>query len=95
MTESRFRLAPYSAPGGSQTIKRESLFRFILFGRRQVDHIFRELVDYYNTRRAHMVREHLPPVRSKPEDVIQIDCDQVVVPSCVGGLVKSYKRRAA
>ena len=42
-----------------------------------------------------MVREHLPPVREKPEEVIQIDRDQVVVRSYVGGLVKSFERNAA
>jgi hypothetical protein len=54
-----------------------------------------EWVEYYNTRRSHMVREHLPPVREKPEQVVQIDRDQVVVRSYVGGLVKSFERRAA
>jgi hypothetical protein len=49
----------------------------------------------YNTRRPHMVREHLPPVREKPAEVIQFDRDQVVVQSYVGGLVKSFEKRAA
>lgn len=47
------------------------------------------------TRRSHMVREHLPPVREKPEEVIAVDRDQVVVRSYVDGLVKSFERRAA
>jgi hypothetical protein len=42
-----------------------------------------------------MVREHLPPVREKPEEVITVDRDQVIVRSYVGGLVKSFERRAA
>lgn len=42
-----------------------------------------------------MVREHLPLVREKPKEVMQIDRDQVVVRSYVGGLVKSFERRAA
>lgn len=78
-----------------QSIKRECLGKFILFGRRHLDHIVSEWVEYYNTRRSHMVREHLPPVREKPEEVIQVDRDQVVVRSYVGGLVKSFERRAA
>jgi hypothetical protein len=49
----------------------------------------------YFPRRSHMIREHLPPVREQPEEVIQIDRDQVVVRSYVGGLVKSLERRAA
>ncbi len=78
-----------------QSIKRECLRKFILFGRRHLDHIVTEWVDYYNTRRSHMVRDHLPPVREKPPDVIQVDRDQVVVRSYVGGLVKSFERKAA
>lgn len=78
-----------------QSIKRECLGKFILFGRRHLDHIAAEWVEYYNTRRSHMVREHLPPVREMPPDVIQVDRDQVVVRSYVGGLVKSFERRAA
>jgi hypothetical protein len=32
-----------------------------------------------------MVREHLPPVREKPEEVIQINPAQIVVRSYVAG----------
>lgn len=42
-----------------------------------------------------MVREHLPRVREKPEEIIQADRDQVVVTSYVGRLLKSFERRAA
>ncbi len=66
-----------------------------LSGRRHLDHIVLEWVEYHNTRRSHMVREHLPPVREKPEEVLQIDRDQIVVRSYVGGLVKSFERKAA
>ena len=47
----------------------------------------RARVDYYKPRRSHMGREHLPPVREQPEEIIQIDRDQLVVRSYVGGLV--------
>ncbi|HET6425298.1 MAG TPA: hypothetical protein VFG20_16540 [Planctomycetaceae bacterium] len=42
-----------------------------------------------------MVRENLPPVRVKPEEVTAVDRDQIVVRSYVGGLIKSFERRAA
>jgi hypothetical protein len=42
-----------------------------------------------------MVRENLPPVCEKTEEVIQIDRNQVMVRSYVGGLVKSFERRVA
>lgn len=52
-------------------------------------------VTYYNTRRAHMERNHLPPIREAPAEVLKLDRDQIVVRSYVGGLVKSFERKAA
>ncbi|MDZ4688073.1 MAG: restriction endonuclease subunit S [Planctomycetaceae bacterium] len=51
-----------------QTIKYECLLKFILFGRRHVDHIVAEWVTYYNQVRSHMERGHLPPIREAPEE---------------------------
>ncbi len=78
-----------------QSLKYECLFKFILFGQRHLDHILSEWVSYYNTRRAHMERDHLPPIREAPEEVLKLDRDQIVVRSYVGGLVKSFERKAA
>ena len=41
---------------------------------------------YFNTRRAHMERDHLPPIREAPEEAPKLDRDQIVVRSYVGGL---------
>ena len=49
-----------------QTIKYECLFKFILFGQRHLDHVVSVFVDYYNGRRSHMKRCHLPPSRRFP-----------------------------
>ena len=78
-----------------QTIKYECLFKFILFGHRHLDHIVSQWVDYYNKTRSHMEREHLPPIRDVPEVVPKLDRDQIIVRPYVGGLVKSFERRAA
>ncbi|MDX1968251.1 MAG: integrase core domain-containing protein [Planctomycetaceae bacterium] len=78
-----------------QSIKRECLAKFILFGQRHLDHIVSEWVTYYNTRRSHMVRDHLPPIRELPQEVPTLARDQVIVRSYVGGLVKSFERKAA
>ena len=78
-----------------QSLKYECLFKLILFGQRHLDHILSEWVTYYNTRRAHMERDHLPPIREAPEEVPKLNRDQIVVRSYVGGLVKSFERRAA
>lgn len=75
--------------------ERNCLRKLILFGRRHLDHVVSGWVEYYNSRRSHMVRENLPPVCEKTEEVIQIDRNQVMVRSYVGGLVKSFERRVA
>ena len=78
-----------------QSIKFECLFRFILFGRRHLDYVVASWVDYYNTRRSHMERDHLPPIREAPDDVVSLTRDKIEVRSYVGGLVRSFERRAA
>ncbi len=78
-----------------QTIKYECLFRFILFGKKHLDHVVSEFVDYYNGKRSHMEREHLPPVREEPDEVAKFTRDAVEVKSYVGGLVSSFEHRAA
>jgi putative transposase len=78
-----------------QTIKYEALLKFIIFGRRHLDYLVAEFVDYYNTRRAHMERDHLPPIREEPDEVETLKMDQIEVKSYVGGLIKSFERKAA
>ena len=48
-----------------QTIKLECLDKFIVFGKRHLDHLVTEFVEYYNTTRSSMVRGHLPPIDSR------------------------------
>ena len=78
-----------------QTIKYECLFKFILFGQRHLDHIVSEFVDYYNGRRSHMERDHLPPIRKTPDEVFSVTRDKIEIRSYVGGLVQSFERKAA
>jgi hypothetical protein len=42
-----------------------------------------------------MVRDELPPIRHEPEEVDTLKFDQIEVKSYVGGLVKSFERKAA
>lgn len=76
------------------TLRWECLDKFIVFGKRHLDYLVSEFVDYYNTTRSSMVRDHLPPVRSEPEEVESLKLDQIEVRSHVG-LVKSFARKAA
>ena len=79
-----------------QTIKYECLFKFILFGKRHLDHVVSEFVDYYNGKRSHMERGHLPPIRKRaPKTVRKLSRDKIEVRSYVGGLVKSFERKVA
>jgi hypothetical protein len=77
------------------TIKWECLSRFIIFGKRHLDYLVAEFFDYYNTTRSSMVRDHLPPIREQPDEVATLKLNQVEVRSHVGGLVKSFARKAA
>lgn len=77
------------------TIKSECLSKFLMFGKRHLDYLLAEFVEYYNTARSSMVRDHLPPMREGPEEVETLTMDQVEVKSYVGGLVKSFERKAA
>ena len=78
-----------------QTIKYECLNKFIVFGKPHLDHLVSEFVDYYNRHRSSMVRDHLPPVREEPDEVEKLTMDEIEVKSYVGGLVKSFERKAA
>jgi putative transposase len=78
-----------------QTIKLECLAKFIIFGKQHLDHLLAEFTDYYNKVRSHMEREHLPPLAAAPEEIVTLPLDSVVVKSHVGGLVKSFERKAA
>ena len=44
---------------------------------------------------GHQEREHLPPIRDLPEEVPKLDRDQIIIRPYIGGLAKSFERRAA
>jgi putative transposase len=77
------------------TIRWECLDKFIIFGKRHLDHLLSEFTSYYNERRAHSERENLPPIREVPDEVESLKVDRIEVKSYVGGLIKSFERRAA
>ena len=78
-----------------ETIKLECLRKFTVFGKQHLDYLVSEFVDYYNHQRSHMERDHLPPVRQEPEEVATLTMDRIEVKEYVGGLVKSFERKAA
>ena len=42
-----------------------------------------------------MARDHLPPIREAPDEVVSLTRDKIEVRSYVGGLVQSFERKAA
>ncbi len=77
------------------TLKRECLRKFIIFGKRHLDHLTLEFSEYYNRHRSHTERHHLPPLATAPEEVLSVNSNEVVVTSFVGGLVRSFERKVA
>jgi len=78
-----------------QTIKYECLRKFIIFGKQHLDHLLSEFTSYYNEHRSHSARGNLPPIYERSNEVETLSPNQVVINSYVGGLVKSFERRAA
>jgi len=63
----------------------------VMLKQRGVDSVTR-----INQHRTHMEREHLPPMRTaEPEQVETLKLSEVVIKSHVGGLVRSFERKAA
>ena len=62
---------------------------------RQLRYYERSVVWLYNHDRSHMERDHLPPIREAPDEIETLALDLIEVRSYVGGLVKSFARKAA
>ena len=81
---------------GIKTLLHECLNHFLIFGERHLDYLVAEFTEYYNDQRAHSARKFLPPSCSDPPpDDESVDLDQIVCREQLGGLVKSFVRRAA
>lgn len=78
-----------------ETIKLECLAKFIIFGKKHLDHLVSEFTSYYNTCRSHTACDHLPPIRELPDELEILSRDEIQVVSHVGGLVKSFEQKAA
>ena len=76
-------------------IKSECLSKFIIFGRQHLDYLVGSYVEYFNHVRSHSTQEHLPPVCEPPVEVAVLGIEDVEVNSHVGGLIKSFSRKAA
>ena len=78
------------------TSKHECLNHFVIFGHRHLDYLVSEFVEYYNKFRSHSAREFRPPDRDQPLPENNVfEPDEIVCREHLGGLIKSYERRAA
>ena len=78
-----------------QTIKHEVLNALCIVSNRHMDHILQTAMHWYNERRGHSARNHLPPVRDgDPPIQISFPNTKIVCDSELGGLLKSYRRVA-
>ena len=79
-----------------QTIQHEALDGLVAFSERHLDSINRSLANWYNTERPHSARDHLPPSWDlPPEPNNRVSPNEIVCTTRLGGLLKSYARRAA
>ena len=78
-----------------QTVKQELLSRFIVFGEAHLRHLLREFSAHYHQARPHQSLGNAPPCgppvpEGPPPAPAEVVCDERL-----GGLLKSYRRRAA
>ncbi len=78
-----------------QTIKHEVLNAFCIVSNQHLDKILRTTASWYNFRRGHSERGHLPPIRDESPTVLQkFSKSMVVCDSELGGHLMSYRRAA-
>ena len=79
-----------------QTLQHEVLNYFVIVGPKHLNDITRHAMAWYNGERPHSSRDHLPPACEKPpEPQVTLKMSEVVCTTRLGGLLKSYSRRAA
>ena len=75
-----------------QTLKHEVLNGLCVVSERHLDHILRVGAVWYNHRRGHSGRDHLPPVRDEEDPpVLDLAKHKLVRRTELGGHLKSYR----
>ena len=79
-----------------QTIKHEVWNSLVVISERHLNLINRATENWYNSERSHSSRAHLPPAwDNPPEPNNTVSQNEIVCTTRLGGLLKSYARRAA
>lgn len=78
-----------------QTLKHEILNGCCVVSERHLDHILRIGADWYNHRRGHTGRDHLPPIRDDDQPLtVDLTKRVLVCQTDLGGHLKSYRQAA-
>ena len=77
------------------SIKSECLDHFLIFGEGHLRHLIHEYVSHYLLERAHQGVGNVPLTGQTPPPETTLAADAIVCHERLGGLLKSYARRAA
>ena len=78
-----------------QTLKHEVLNAFCVVSEKQLDHILKVGAEWYNHRRGHSSRDHLPPIRDdETPTMVDLKAHRIVCHTELGGHLKSYHAAA-
>lgn len=78
-----------------QSIKQESLERFMVFGEEHLEYIVTQYVEHFNEERQHQARDNLPLNWTIPNDTSDsVPATQILCDQRLGGLLKNYRRAA-
>ena len=79
-----------------QSLKQECLDKFVIVAERHLNHVNREWWLHYNRERPYSAREYLPPdYVAQPPLALTVQHRDIVCTTRLGGLLRSYERRAA
>ncbi|WP_425613598.1 integrase core domain-containing protein [Anatilimnocola sp. NA78] len=82
-----------------QSIQQECLDRFVIFGEKHMNHVCKEYLEYYHRERPHQgVDNELvikPMTRNAMTPAQSISVSEILCSDRLGGLLKSYLRKAA
>jgi putative transposase len=78
-----------------QSVKQECLDHFVVLGETHLNHLVSEYVEHYETERPHQGLGNSVLIPKKPPDESVPVPDQLICRKRLGGLLKSYSRRAA
>jgi putative transposase len=78
-----------------QTTKQECLDHFLIFGEAHLRHLLKVFLDYYHELRPHQGLDNVPPSGARPPAPGACPAGQVECHEFLGGLLKSYHRKAA